>query len=109
MAPNWVFARTNSAGTTSNQATGAKSAEGNQELFIFQEGRRGCMEARNVTASPVRILLSDSALRDCGPVASASRQIEQTGIGNGTSSMPRCSDMKGARRFSRSRAGHPSA
>lgn len=28
MAPGWVFARTNSAGTTTNHVTGAKSAEG---------------------------------------------------------------------------------
>src|SRR5258706_16315500 len=29
MAPGWVFARTNSAGTTTTHGTGAKSAEGN--------------------------------------------------------------------------------
>ena len=38
MAPNWVFARTNSAGTTTINGTGAKSAEANQELFIFSKG-----------------------------------------------------------------------
>jgi uncharacterized protein (TIGR02246 family) len=38
MAPNWVFARTNSAGTTTINGTGAKSAEANQELFIFRKG-----------------------------------------------------------------------
>ena len=38
MAPNWVFARTNSAGTTTINDTGAKSAEANQELFIFRKG-----------------------------------------------------------------------
>ena len=37
MAPNWVFARTNSAGTTTINATGVKSAEANQELFIFRK------------------------------------------------------------------------
>jgi ketosteroid isomerase-like protein len=37
MAPGWVFARTNSAGTTTDHATGAKSAEANQELFIFRK------------------------------------------------------------------------
>ena len=37
MAPNWVFARTNSAGTTTINGTGAKSAEANQELFIFRK------------------------------------------------------------------------
>ena len=41
MAPNWVFARTNSAGTTTINATGAKSAEANQELFIFGKGPDG--------------------------------------------------------------------
>ena len=37
VSPNWVFARTNSAGTTTDLATGAKSAEANQELFIFKK------------------------------------------------------------------------
>jgi len=41
MAPDWVFARTNSAGTTTINATGAKSAEANQELFIFGKGGDG--------------------------------------------------------------------
>ncbi len=41
MAPGWVFARTYSAGTTTNHATGAKSAEGNQELFIFKKSAEG--------------------------------------------------------------------
>jgi uncharacterized protein (TIGR02246 family) len=36
MAPDWVLARTNSAGTTTVQAAGAVSAEANQELFIFR-------------------------------------------------------------------------
>jgi uncharacterized protein (TIGR02246 family) len=36
MAPDWVFARTNSAGTTLTHATGKTSGEGNQELFIFR-------------------------------------------------------------------------
>ena len=39
IAPDWAFARTNSAGTTTINATGAKSAEANQELFIFQKGK----------------------------------------------------------------------
>ena len=39
MSPNWVFARTNSAGTTLTHATGKTSAEGNQELFIFRKDR----------------------------------------------------------------------
>jgi ketosteroid isomerase-like protein len=41
MSPDWVFARTNSAGTTADHATGAVSAEGNQELFIFKKSRDG--------------------------------------------------------------------
>src|ERR1700722_6747617 len=41
IAPDWAFALTNSAGTTTINATGAKSAEANQELFIFQKGLDG--------------------------------------------------------------------
>ena len=41
MSPEWVFARTNSAGTTLDHATGATSAEANQELFIFRKDRGG--------------------------------------------------------------------
>jgi uncharacterized protein (TIGR02246 family) len=41
MSPEWVFARTNSAGTTLNHATGTTSKEGNQELFIFHKERDG--------------------------------------------------------------------
>jgi uncharacterized protein (TIGR02246 family) len=41
MSSEWVFARTNSAGTTLDHATGATSAEANQELFIFRKDRDG--------------------------------------------------------------------
>jgi len=41
MSPDWVFARTNSAGATLTHATGKTSAEGNQELFIFRKDRDG--------------------------------------------------------------------
>jgi len=41
MSPDWVFARTNSAGTTLTHATGRTSTEGNQELFIFRKDRDG--------------------------------------------------------------------
>src|SRR2546421_11554577 len=41
VAPNWAFARTNSAGTVTVNAIGAKSAEANQELFIFRKGADG--------------------------------------------------------------------
>lgn len=37
MAPDWVFARTNSAGTVKVHATGAGGPEANQELFVFQK------------------------------------------------------------------------
>jgi uncharacterized protein (TIGR02246 family) len=37
MAPNWVFARTNSTGIVKVQATGAGGPEANQELFVFQK------------------------------------------------------------------------
>jgi uncharacterized protein (TIGR02246 family) len=37
MAPQWVFARTNSAGTVKVHATGAGGPEANQELFLFQK------------------------------------------------------------------------
>ncbi|MGC2494419.1 YybH family protein [Candidatus Binatus sp.] len=41
IAPNWTFARTNSAGTVTVNATGVNSAEANQELFIFKKGADG--------------------------------------------------------------------
>jgi uncharacterized protein (TIGR02246 family) len=41
LAPEWAFARTNSAGTTLDHATGDKSAEANQELFIFKKDSDG--------------------------------------------------------------------
>jgi uncharacterized protein (TIGR02246 family) len=37
MAPNWVFARTNSAGTVKVHASGGGGPEANQELFLFQK------------------------------------------------------------------------
>lgn len=36
-APEWAFARTNSAGTATVNSTGEHSAEANQELFLFQK------------------------------------------------------------------------
>jgi uncharacterized protein (TIGR02246 family) len=41
MSSDWVFARTNSVGTTLTHATGKTSAEGNQELFLFRKDRDG--------------------------------------------------------------------
>jgi uncharacterized protein (TIGR02246 family) len=37
IAPDWAFARTNSAGRTKNNATGVEGPEANQELFLFQK------------------------------------------------------------------------
>ncbi len=37
VADDWAFARTNSAGTTTINATGDQVAEGNQELFILKQ------------------------------------------------------------------------
>jgi uncharacterized protein (TIGR02246 family) len=37
LAPDWVFARTKSAGTVKIHATGAGGPEANQELFLFQK------------------------------------------------------------------------
>jgi uncharacterized protein (TIGR02246 family) len=39
--PDWAFARTNSEGHTTDHTTGAKSAEANQELFIFKKDTQG--------------------------------------------------------------------
>jgi uncharacterized protein (TIGR02246 family) len=37
IAPDWAFARTNSAGTVKVKATGGGGPEANQELFVFQK------------------------------------------------------------------------
>ncbi len=37
IADDWAFARTNSSGTTTINATGEKVPEGNQELFVLQK------------------------------------------------------------------------
>lgn len=41
IAPDWAFARTNSAGTVTVLADGTKLAEANQELFIFTKQSDG--------------------------------------------------------------------
>jgi ketosteroid isomerase-like protein len=41
MAPQWAFVRTNSAGAQKINATGATSAEANQELFILKKDDDG--------------------------------------------------------------------
>jgi uncharacterized protein (TIGR02246 family) len=58
LAPDWAFARTNSAGRVRLNATGESSAEGNQELFVFQKIRgdwkiaRYCFSTTNPPALP---------------------------------------------------------
>jgi len=52
MAQDWAFARTNSAGTTTDHATGTKSAEGNQKLFIFKKDRDGAWKIARYSFSP---------------------------------------------------------
>ena len=37
LGPDWVLARTNSAGRVTVHATGESAPEGNQELFLFQK------------------------------------------------------------------------
>ncbi len=41
VADDWAFARTNSAGTTTINATGEKVSEANQELFVFHKAADG--------------------------------------------------------------------
>ena len=52
VGPGWAFARTNSAGTTTDHATGTKSSEGNQELFLFQKGSDGAWKIARYSFSP---------------------------------------------------------
>jgi uncharacterized protein (TIGR02246 family) len=54
LSPDWVFARTNSAGTTLNHATGATTAEGNQELFIFRRDSDGKFKIARYSFSPTK-------------------------------------------------------
>src|SRR5580704_18629895 len=52
MNPEWAFARTNSAGTQTDHATGQQSSEGNQELFIFQKKPSGAWKIARYSFSP---------------------------------------------------------
>jgi uncharacterized protein (TIGR02246 family) len=52
LGPGWAFARTNSAGTTTDHATGAKSAEGNQELFVLKKDDDGLWKIARYSFSP---------------------------------------------------------
>lgn len=52
LSPEWVFARTNSAGKTLNHTTEKTSLEGNQELFLFHKGRDGNIRIARYSFSP---------------------------------------------------------
>ena len=52
LGPGWAFARTNSAGTTTDHVTGAKSAEGNQELFVLKKDEDGSWKIARYSFSP---------------------------------------------------------
>jgi uncharacterized protein (TIGR02246 family) len=52
VGPGWAFARTNSAGTTTEHATGSQSAEGNQELFLFKQDQNGAWKIARYSFSP---------------------------------------------------------
>ena len=52
LGPCWAFARTDSAGTTTDHATGAKSAEGNQELFVLKKDDGGSWKIARYSFSP---------------------------------------------------------
>jgi uncharacterized protein (TIGR02246 family) len=54
VAPNWAFARTNSAGTVSINANGARGAESNQELFVFHKGADGAWKIARYSFSPTK-------------------------------------------------------
>ena len=48
----WAFARTNSAGTTTDHATGRKRSEGNQEWFIFRKDQDSAWKIARYSFSP---------------------------------------------------------
>ena len=52
LAPEWAFARTNSAGHTTNPKTGVQNSEGNQELFIFKKDADGAWRIARYSFSP---------------------------------------------------------
>jgi uncharacterized protein (TIGR02246 family) len=54
MSPEWVFARTNSAGATLNHATGVTTSEGNQELFLLRKDRDGKFKIARYSFSPTK-------------------------------------------------------
>ncbi len=52
MSPDWAYARTNSAGHTTNPQSGVQSSEGNQELFLFHKGPDGAWKIARYSFSP---------------------------------------------------------
>jgi uncharacterized protein (TIGR02246 family) len=52
LSPEWAFARTNSAGHTTNPKTGVHSSEGNQELFLFKRDTDGAWKIARYSFSP---------------------------------------------------------
>ena len=52
MAPTWAYVRTNSAGTTGHHSTGKRTAEANQELFVFEKGEDGKWRIARYSFSP---------------------------------------------------------
>jgi uncharacterized protein (TIGR02246 family) len=58
LSPEWAFVRTNSAGTNTLLASGAQSAEANQELFIFHKSIDGSWKIARYsfsTTNPPRV------------------------------------------------------
>jgi ketosteroid isomerase-like protein len=53
MSSDWVFARTNSSGTTLNHTNGIVSEESNQELFIFRKAPDGKFKIARYSFSPI--------------------------------------------------------
>jgi uncharacterized protein (TIGR02246 family) len=54
LSPDWVFARTNSAGTTLNHASGATTVERNQESFLFRKDGDGKFKIARYSFSPTK-------------------------------------------------------
>jgi uncharacterized protein (TIGR02246 family) len=52
MAPTWAYVRTNSAGTTVHHSTSKRTAEANQELFLFKKGDDGQWRIARYSFSP---------------------------------------------------------
>jgi uncharacterized protein (TIGR02246 family) len=52
LSPEWVFARTNSAGNTLHHDTGKTTAEANQELFLFRRDKDGKFKIARYSFSP---------------------------------------------------------